>query len=210
RDLQRPPIVDERLRVVVLVPSHRHSLSARALADQGQRRLPFRRAGRLGEARVHHQSMTVLHQHMPQDAQRRLLARGLLGPPGFRIRRRRMRGIRPALARNSTRGLPGSSGGGTGAASVFRLKLFWPAQASISVPSTVTCSSDNRRWALACASTCSKNAVATLPASKRSRFLVKTVTAHTGASRSRPTNQRNSRESCNSSIKSLSLRRLSS
>jgi hypothetical protein len=27
------------------------------------------------------------------------------------------------------------------------LKLFWPAHASISVPSTVKCSSDKRRWA---------------------------------------------------------------
>ena len=40
-------------------------------------------------------------------------------------------------------GLPGSSGGGCGRAVAFRLKLFCPAQASISVPSTVKCSSDS-------------------------------------------------------------------
>src|SRR5574340_662814 len=47
--------------------------------------------------------------------------------------------------RKSTLGLPGSSVGGGGTGSAFFLKLFWPAQASISVPSTVKCSSERRR-----------------------------------------------------------------
>ena len=68
-----------------------------------------------------------------------------------------------------------------------------------------------QQWcALAGVSTCSKNAVATSPANKRSRFFMKTGTAPTEAPRSRPTHQRNSRLYCSASGKSRSLRRRSS
>ena len=98
RDLHRPQILDERVRVVVFVAPQRHTLSARALADHCQRRLPLRRTGRLGEARIHDQSMPVLHQDMTQEAQLGLLARRLLVQPGLRIGRRGVCGIRPSLA----------------------------------------------------------------------------------------------------------------
>src|SRR5664280_834847 len=69
-------------------------------------------------------------------------------------------------------------------------KLFCEAQASISVPSTEKCSSDNsgltcgwfRSWVM--------NFVNTSPVCSRSRFLVKVVGSQTGSSGDNPTNQR--------------------
>ena len=66
RDLQRPQILHELLRAGVFVAPHRHTLSDRALTDQGQLCLPFRRTGRRSEARIHNQAMSILHQHMSQ------------------------------------------------------------------------------------------------------------------------------------------------
>ena len=91
-----------------------------------------------------------------------------------------------------TVGFPGSSGGSLGAASRLR-KLFRLAHASNWVPSTVKCSSESRPAARAWARTASKNAAATSPASRRSRFFVNVVGCQTGSSIFNPTNHRNSR-----------------
>ena len=98
RHLPRPQILDELVCVIVLIPTQRDPACGGPGVQQGDRRLPFRRAGRRGEARVHDQSMPILHQHMPHEAQLGLLARRLLVQPGLRIGRRGVRGIRPALA----------------------------------------------------------------------------------------------------------------
>jgi hypothetical protein len=74
----------------------------------------------------------------------------------------------------------------------FGRKLFIEAQASISVPSTEKCSDESSGFTSGSASTAAKNFPTTSPRSSRSRFLVNTVTSHTGASIPRPTNQRNS------------------
>jgi hypothetical protein len=59
----------------------------------------------------------------------------------------------------------------------LRVKLLRRVQASISVPSTVKCSSDSNPRARPWATTRSKNAWATPPSSSRCRFLVNTVAA---------------------------------
>src|SRR3546814_2384604 len=52
----------------------------------------------------------------------------------------------------------------------FGRKLLCDAHASISVPSTVKCSSDSRSRRRACASTAPRNLAATSPSGSRSRF----------------------------------------
>jgi hypothetical protein len=83
---------------------------------------------------------------------------------------------------------------------------FCSAQASISVPSTVTCSSDHSTRARACARIWSKKAWATSPASKRSRLLLNVEGSRLGSSMFNPTNQRNKRLSSSGSISSHSRR----
>src|SRR5271157_722014 len=95
--------------------------------------------------------------------------------------------------RKSTVGLPGSSGGGAVSPASFFWKLFQLAQASISVPSTVKCSSLCRSCARASFRTAWKKASATSPCSRRSRFLPYPVASQSGSSRFKPTNQRNKR-----------------
>src|SRR5580700_11990770 len=107
-------------------------------------------------------------------------------------------------------GLLPASGGGGGfkiSSSSLSWKLFCPAQASISVPSTVKCSSDNSRFLRACRNTTRKNSSAISPSNKRSRFLVNTVGCHTSSFIDIPTNQRYSRlySSCSISIRSLRI-----
>src|SRR6266849_1033448 len=84
-----------------------------------------------------------------------------------------------------------SNSGKTPALKVRRSARF--AHASISVPSTVKCSSLSKPPDRACFTTACKNFCEISPASSRSRFLVNTVTSHTASSISSPTNQRNSR-----------------
>ena len=74
-------------------------------------------------------------------------------------------------------------------------KLFSEAHASISVPSTVKCSSDRRFAERACERTFSKNFFATSEASSRSWFWENVEGSQTSSSSDRPTNQRN-RMSC--------------
>jgi len=73
------------------------------------------------------------------------------------------------------------------------------------VPSTVKCSSDIRSSDWACSTTNWKNCFATSASSRRFRFLVNTVTSHTGSSMFNPTNHRNSMlySSCSVSMRSL-------
>jgi hypothetical protein len=79
-----------------------------------------------------------------------------------------------------------------------------PTHASISVPSTVKCSSLNKRCRFAAPTTAAKNACATSPCNSRSRFFEKLVASHTRSLIPSPTNQRNSRlySSCSTSIRS--------
>src|SRR2546429_8898181 len=67
-------------------------------------------------------------------------------------------------------------------------KLFCEAQASISVPSTEKCSSDNSglTWMV---QSLVMNLANTSPFCSRSRFFVNTVGSHTGSSGESPTNQ---------------------
>src|SRR3972149_5171688 len=95
--------------------------------------------------------------------------------------------------RKFTPGFPGSESAGGGGAPDRGLKLFCPAQASISVPSTVKCSSDNSPCSRANFPSSVKKARATSASSRRSRFFENTVKSQTGSSMFNPTNQRNSR-----------------
>ncbi len=79
-------------------------------------------------------------------------------------------------------------------------KLFIEAQAWISVPSTLKWSCDRSRFTRGMASTALRKAAATLPSSRRSRFLEKVEASQTGSSTPRPTNQRNSRLKSSCSI----------
>src|SRR5258708_6203968 len=69
-------------------------------------------------------------------------------------------------------------------------KLFCEAQASISVPSTEKCSSDNSGLTCGWFKSLVMNLANTSPFCSRSRFLVNTVGSHTGSSGESPTNQR--------------------
>ena len=74
---------------------------------------------------------------------------------------------------------------------ILAAKALLSAHASISVPSTVKCSSDINLFA--CSFTSAKNCCATSLFNSRSRFLLNTAWFHTASSISRPTNQRNSK-----------------
>src|SRR5665647_3931422 len=69
-------------------------------------------------------------------------------------------------------------------------KLFCEAQASISVPSTEKCSSDNSGLTSEWLRSLAMNFANTSPFCSRSRFLVKVVGSQTGSSGASPTNQR--------------------
>src|SRR5438309_1245460 len=84
-------------------------------------------------------------------------------------------------------------------------KLLPLAQASIKVPSTVKCSSQ-QRLSRACRNTISSKCCTILPPISRSRFFENTVASHTGLSEFKPTNQRNSRLYSICSINGCSLR----
>lgn len=61
------------------------------------------------------------------------------------------------------------------------------------LPSTEKCSSESSALTRGWPSTATMNLAATAPSSRRSRFLVNTVTSQIGASIASPTNQRNKR-----------------
>ena len=83
--------------------------------------------------------------------------------------------------------------GGSASAPGLGWNDLWLAQAWMSVPSTEKCSCDMSALIRACATTAASRRWATSPSSRRSRFLLKVLASHTGASIDRPTNQRNSR-----------------
>src|SRR5258706_4886329 len=155
--------------VVALVRTHRDPSRARNLRQHFQRGLALRGPCRLRQLSIDHQAMAIFHQDMTHVGQLRF------------------------SPWKSTVGLPGSSGAGSSPARSFCWKLFWLAQASIKLPSTVKCSVDSRWSFSACASTRAKNSLAMSPSSSRSRFLLNTVGTHTASSIPSPTNQRNSR-----------------
>jgi hypothetical protein len=88
----------------------------------------------------------------------------------------------------------------------LRRKLFWLAQAWISVPSTEKCSLDKSRFTSGRASSSARKRCATSPASSRSRFFEKLLASHTGSSTPSPTNQRNKRSNSSRSISCRSER----
>ena len=96
--LSDPQRIHERRSVIVLISTQRDPSCEGPCVDQGQRRLPFCGPRRRGDRGVDDQAVPVLYQDMAQEAQLRLLARGLLVQPSLGIRRRGMRGIRPPLA----------------------------------------------------------------------------------------------------------------
>jgi hypothetical protein len=79
------------------------------------------------------------------------------------------------------------------AAAVLGRKLFWEAQASINVPSTEKCSSDNSGLTCGWFRSLVMNVANTSPFCSRSRFLVKLVGSQTGSSGESPTNHRQKR-----------------
>ena len=90
--------------------------------------------------------------------------------------------VGPALAVQVDGRVPGIIGRWAISRRFFlRRKLFCYAQASISVPSTVKCSSESSRLRRACSTIIVKNSSATAPSSSRSRFFVNTVGCHTGS-----------------------------
>src|SRR5438093_588842 len=193
RGAARPHLLHPVRGVVVLVGAHRDAPRPGAGLHHLQRRLAFRRPAGQSQARLHHQPVPVLHQRVTQVAQLGFLPLGLFVDPRVRIGGRLMRLVRALLAPEIHRGVAGIVRGRRPSVSLFFLKLFWLAQASISVPSTVKCSSLSRSCSRAIRSTSSKNALATSPFSNRSRFLEYTVASQTGSSMFKPTNHRNSK-----------------
>jgi hypothetical protein len=158
----------------------------------GLGRLPFRRAGSVGNLDVHHQADSVFHQGMAHETELGLVALALLVEAGTGS----VVEVWVALNRFSplkwTVGLRVLSSGG-GEEPSFFTKLFWDARAWIRVPSTEKCSSDSRSRHSANARTRSKNSRERVSFSNRSRLTLKVEQSHTAASIDNPTNQRNSR-----------------
>lgn len=179
--------------IIVLVGAQGDPLLPGNRLGHRQGCLPLCRPGRLRHAGINDQAMAALHQHMTQIAQLGLLPFGLFVKAGVGIGRRSMGGIGAPLPPKVDARVARIIRRWRGGSASLRLKLFCPAQASISVPSTVKCSSDSSSCSRAYAKTCSKKACATSPSSKRSRFLLNVEGSQTGSSICKPTNYRNSR-----------------
>src|SRR6202167_6068648 len=205
RDVHVPCLGHEVFGVICLVGSYRDRLIPWHLLHHDQRRIPLRCAIGLQQLYLGHQSVSVLHQHMPAVAEFGLFPRALLHQQRICIRRGRMRLVAALLSVKIHRWIAAIVRRWLLPAPFF-WKLFNPAQASNSVPSTVKCSSDMRSNDWACSTTNWKNCFATSASSRRFRFLVNTVTSHTGSSIFNPTNHRNSMLYSNCSISIRSLR----
>src|SRR5215213_5833792 len=171
-NVDRAQLVDEVLGVIPLVGAERdapRSVSARL--DHVERGDALGVAVGLGEAGVHDQAMPVLHERMAHEAQPGFAAQSLAIEPRVGIGGTLMGLVGAVLAVEVALAVaPGGSPEPS-----FGRKLFIEAQASISVPSTLPCSVDSRRFTRGWASTAARNLCATSPASSRSRFLPKVV-----------------------------------
>jgi len=65
RDIERPQALDEVAIVVVLVAPHRRPIAAGDLLRHRSGGFPFRAARGAGEARVDHEPVPILDQHVP-------------------------------------------------------------------------------------------------------------------------------------------------
>lgn len=77
-DLPRPQLLNEWVGVIVLITAQRDASGRSVGLDQGQRCVPLRRPGCRRHRGVDDQAVPVLHQDMPQETERRLLARCFL------------------------------------------------------------------------------------------------------------------------------------
>src|SRR6516164_5648270 len=170
--------------VICFVFAHRNA-SAELLDFGLEHRLrsaPLSGAGGERDHAGHRQPLPVLHRGVAHVAELRL-------PPGLRLSRQSgsvvlacvsfLRFWPWKLAPPSSSPLP----------SLGR-KLFCEAQASISVPSTEKCSSDNSGLTCGWFKSLVMNLANTSPLCSRSRFFVNTVGSHTRSSGESPTNQR--------------------
>ena len=183
-------LLNQFLAVVALIGAEGYSMPAGDLFNQRYGRLRFGAAGGLGHAALDCDAVAVLHQHVAGVAELSLLARALAGQAGLGIGGRLVSVVAASLAMEVHAGV----------ARIVRRSL-WPSvfslEALVAGPGLDQCAVDrevlvgeqpldaglvNHRV---------KNPSATSPLSSRSRFLVNTVTSHTGSSRLSPTNQRN-------------------
>src|SRR5207249_4883587 len=134
RHVERTETRHEARVVIMLVAAERRPTAARNLLRHGPGGLPLRPAGGAGEAAVHRQAVTILDQHVPEVAELRLVSLGLLEQERVRVGNRRVRGVAALLRVEVDSGIAGSSGGG--GVVPLRTKLFCPAHAWMSVPST--------------------------------------------------------------------------
>src|SRR5260370_4685903 len=98
RHLASPQISDKVFRVVSFVAAQGDSFLLRSLSQHRQRRFSFPSAAGLGQHRIHHQAVAILHQHMSLISEFRFAALGLLKQSEIRVSGRFMRYIRAFLA----------------------------------------------------------------------------------------------------------------
>src|ERR1700709_1031463 len=193
RDVRRhaklTDVGDEIGGVVSLVATHGDPVAPLQCAHHLDRSLALCRAASLGHRRRHNQPVAILHQHVTQVAEFGSLARCLLVEPASGSVVEACVSLLRGCTRKSTSLLRRAAGGSPEPS--FGLKLFMLAQASIMVPSTEKCSSDSSGLTCGSIRIAARKRCAISPSSRRSRFLVNTVTSHTEASIDRPTNQRN-------------------
>jgi len=98
RDPDRTHVRDKRRRVIRLVRTNRDAPALRHIAHHVARGLRLRCAGRLGQPRVNHEAVAVLHQQMAGIGELGLTPGPLAGEARVRIRGRCMRFIAAFVA----------------------------------------------------------------------------------------------------------------
>jgi hypothetical protein len=134
---------DKFLRVVGFVPSNRDAAFPLQFSKHVNRGLSFCRARGFRDTRVNREAVPIFHQQVSQVAQLRFLAFGLLVQSCIRIRCRFMRCVRSLFPFEIHRRISRIIGRTTRFIA-SSLEALFSAHASISVPSTVKCSSDSR------------------------------------------------------------------
>src|SRR5688572_4240750 len=137
RHVHRAQLVDKVCRIVGFVSAkcdRRRSVGTRF--DHVQCRHPFGMPARQCQAGVDQETVAVLHQPMPDEAQLRLLAFALAVEPGIRIGGRSMGVVRAFLAMEVRFGIAPAALHWRSLEPSLGLTLFMEAQASTRVPST--------------------------------------------------------------------------
>jgi putative transposase len=181
----------ERGGIVGLVGADRDAAVTRSRVGHGQRRLALGRAGGQGQPRIDRQSVAVLHQHVAKIGQFCRLARPLAVQPRLGVGGRGMRLVAVLLAGKVA--LAVAPRPRRPAAAMLRAKALHAGPGFDQRASTEKCPLDNNSFTRGWFSTLAMNLAAISPSTKRSRFLVNTVTFQIGASIPSPTNQRNSK-----------------